>query len=73
MSVVKVIKPIDDRRLVEELADLWRGRGILAVLIKRDIAVRYRQAALGILDEHGDLEAERRLQPGQRRPRITIE
>ena len=49
MSVVRIIKPIDDRRLVEELADLWRGRGILAVLIKRDIAVRYRQAALGIL------------------------
>ena len=49
MSIVRVIKPIDDRRLVEELADLWRGRGILAVLIKRDVAVRYRQAALGIL------------------------
>ena len=49
MSAVKVIKPIDDRRLVEELADLWRGRGILAVLIRRDISVRYRQAALGIL------------------------
>ncbi len=49
MSVIRIIKPIDDRRLVEELADLWRGRGILAVLIKRDIAVRYRQASLGIL------------------------
>lgn len=49
MSVVKIIKPIDDRRLVEELADLWRGRGILAVLIRRDIAVRYRQAVLGIM------------------------
>jgi lipopolysaccharide transport system permease protein len=49
VSAVKVIKPIDDRRLVEELADLWRGRGILAVLIRRDISVRYRQAALGIL------------------------
>ena len=49
MSVEKIIKPIDDRRLVEEVADLWRGRGILAVLIKRDIAVRYRQAALGIV------------------------
>jgi lipopolysaccharide transport system permease protein len=47
--MIKVIKPIDDRRLVEELADLWRGRGILAVLVKRDIAVRYRQAAVGIL------------------------
>ena len=49
MSLVRIIKPIDDRRLVEELADLWRGRGILAVLIKRDIAIRYRQAALGIM------------------------
>jgi homopolymeric O-antigen transport system permease protein len=49
LSVVRIIKPIDDRRLVEELADLWRGRGILAVLVKRDIAIRYRQAALGIL------------------------
>src|ERR1043166_4362723 len=46
---MKVIKPIAARRLVEELADLWRGRGILAVLIRRDISVRYRQAALGIL------------------------
>lgn len=49
MSVAKIIKPIDDRRLAEELTDLWRGRGILAVLIRRDIAVRYRQASLGIL------------------------
>lgn len=49
MSVAKIIKPIDDRRLAEEVRDLWRGRGILAVLIRRDIAVRYRQAALGIL------------------------
>jgi lipopolysaccharide transport system permease protein len=48
LSVIKIIKPIDDRRLVEELLDLWRSRGILAVLIKRDIAIRYRQAALGI-------------------------
>jgi lipopolysaccharide transport system permease protein len=46
---VRIIRPIDDRRLVEELVDLWRSRGILAVLIKRDIAIRYRQAALGIL------------------------
>ena len=46
---MKVIKPIDDRTLVEELADLWRGRGILAVLVMRDIAVRYRQAAIGIM------------------------
>jgi lipopolysaccharide transport system permease protein len=49
LSVVRIIRPIDDRRLVEELIDLWRSRGILAVLIKRDIAIRYRQAALGIL------------------------
>jgi lipopolysaccharide transport system permease protein len=49
LSVVKIIRPIDDRQLVEELLDLWRGRGILAVLIKRDIAVRYRQAVLGVL------------------------
>jgi lipopolysaccharide transport system permease protein len=47
--MLKVIKPIDDRRLVEELADLWRSRGLLAVLVKRDIAVRYRQAAIGVL------------------------
>jgi len=49
LSVVRIIRPLDDRRLVEELIDLWRSRGILAVLIKRDIAIRYRQAALGIL------------------------
>ena len=49
MSSVRIIKPIDDRRLVEELADLWRGRGILAMLIRRDITVRYRQAVLGVL------------------------
>ena len=46
---MKIIKPIDDRRLIEELADLWRGRGILAVLVMRDVAVRYRQAVIGIL------------------------
>jgi lipopolysaccharide transport system permease protein len=49
LSSVKTIKPIDDRTLVEELAGLWRGRGILAMLIRRDIAVRYRQAVLGVL------------------------
>jgi len=49
LSTVKIVKPIDDRSLVDELADLWRGRGILAVLIRRDVSVRYRQAALGIL------------------------
>jgi len=46
---MRIIKPIDDRRLIEELADLWRGRGILAVLVMRDVAVRYRQALIGIL------------------------
>lgn len=45
---MKIIRPIDDRRLVGELADLWRSRGILAVLIMRDIAIRYRQAVIGI-------------------------
>jgi lipopolysaccharide transport system permease protein len=49
LSSVRIIKPIDDRRLVDELADLWRGRGILAMLIRRDITVRYRQAVLGVL------------------------
>jgi len=47
--MMKIIKPIDDRRLVEELTDLWRGRGILAVLVMRDVAIRYRQAAIGIV------------------------
>jgi len=46
---MKIIKPIDNRRLVDELADLWRGRGILAVLIRRDISVRYRQAVFGVV------------------------
>jgi lipopolysaccharide transport system permease protein len=47
--MIKVIRPIDDRSLIEEVAGLWRGRGILAVLVMRDIAIRYRQAAIGIL------------------------
>jgi lipopolysaccharide transport system permease protein len=47
--MMKVIKPIDDRKLMEELGDLWRGRGVLAALVMRDIAVRYRQAVIGIL------------------------
>lgn len=47
--MMKVIKPIDDRTLVEELTALWRGRGVLAVLVMRDIAVRYRQAVIGVL------------------------
>jgi lipopolysaccharide transport system permease protein len=47
--MLKVIRPIDDRHLFEEVVDLWRSRGLLAVLIKRDIAVRYRQAAIGVL------------------------
>jgi ABC-type polysaccharide/polyol phosphate export permease len=34
---------------MEELGDLWRGRGVLAVLVMRDIADRYRQAVIGIL------------------------
>jgi lipopolysaccharide transport system permease protein len=46
---MKIIKPIDDRRISEELTDLWGARGILAVLVMRDLAIRYRQAALGIM------------------------
>jgi lipopolysaccharide transport system permease protein len=30
-------------------ADLWRARELLLVLVRRDVAVRYRQTALGVL------------------------
>lgn len=36
------------RPLVDELTNLWRYRGLLGVLVRRDIVVRYKRSLLGV-------------------------
>lgn len=46
---IKIIKPHSERRLFDDIADVWSSRELLLVLVRREIAVRYRQAAIGLL------------------------
>jgi lipopolysaccharide transport system permease protein len=46
---VRVIRPVSDAPLGEELSALWRRRDLLHVFVRRELAVRYRQAVIGIL------------------------
>src|SRR5262249_30148148 len=47
--IVRVIRPVSDASLADELVALWRRRDLLQVFVRREIAVRYRQAVIGIL------------------------
>jgi len=44
-----VIEAGSRSRLLAELAEVWRFRGLLAVLVQRDLKVRYKETALGAL------------------------
>jgi len=46
---VRVIRPVSDALLRDELAALWRRRDLLYVFVRRELAVRYRQAVIGVL------------------------
>ncbi len=43
------IGPHPSRRFLESLAALWRARGSVAAFAERDVRVKYKQAALGVL------------------------
>lgn len=48
-TVIKVIKPRTERRLLDDIVEVWAARELLLVLVRREIAVRYRQAFIGLL------------------------
>jgi lipopolysaccharide transport system permease protein len=48
-TVLKVIKPRSERRLIDDVAEVWASRELLLVLVRREVAVRYRQAVIGLL------------------------
>jgi len=48
-TTIKIIKPHTERRIAEDLADIWANRDLLLVLARREISVRYRQAVIGLL------------------------
>jgi lipopolysaccharide transport system permease protein len=47
--VIRTIRPVSDALLKDELAALWHRRDLLYVFVRRELAVRYRQAVIGIL------------------------
>lgn len=48
-TTLKVIKPRSERRISDDILDVWNSRELLLVLVRREIAVRYRQAVIGLL------------------------
>jgi lipopolysaccharide transport system permease protein len=46
---VRIIRPVSHALIRDELAELWRRRDLLFVFVQREIAVRYRQAVIGVL------------------------
>lgn len=48
-TTIKIIKPHNERSFREDLMDIWVHRELLMVMVRREISVRYRQAAIGLL------------------------
>ncbi len=48
-NTIKIIKPRSERSIVDDVTDVWAGRELLFVLVRREISVRYRQAVIGLL------------------------
>ncbi len=46
---VRIIRPVSDAVLRDELLALWRRRELLYVFVRRELTVRYRQAVIGVL------------------------
>jgi lipopolysaccharide transport system permease protein len=49
VTTIKIIKPHTERRVIEDLADIWANRELVLVLARREVAVRYRQTVVGLL------------------------
>ncbi|MDR3466458.1 MAG: ABC transporter permease [Xanthobacteraceae bacterium] len=48
-TTLRIVKPHSERTLRDDLASIWTSRELLLVLARREISVRYRQAAIGVL------------------------
>jgi lipopolysaccharide transport system permease protein len=48
-SMIRIIKPYNERSVADDVADIWANRELLMVLVRREISVRYRQAVIGLL------------------------
>lgn len=48
-ATLKIIKPQNERSLVEEISSVWAHRELVLVLARREISVRYRQTVVGLL------------------------
>jgi lipopolysaccharide transport system permease protein len=48
-TTIKIIKPYSESSLAHDLWSIWTHRELLMVLVRREIAVRYRQAVIGLL------------------------
>ncbi len=48
-AALKIIKPHSERSIAGDLASIWGNRELLRVLVGREISIRYRQAAIGLL------------------------
>lgn len=48
-AAIKIIKPQSERSFAEDVASIWTYSELLLVLARREISVRYRQTAVGLL------------------------
>lgn len=48
-TAIRIIKPHSERSFVEDFTGIWANRELLLVLARREIAIRYRQAVIGLL------------------------
>jgi lipopolysaccharide transport system permease protein len=48
-AAIKIIKPHSERSFAEDVASIWTHRELVFVLARREISVRYRQTAVGLL------------------------
>ena len=48
-AAIKIIKPQSERSFAEDVASIWTHSELLLVLARREISVRYRQTAVGLL------------------------
>lgn len=48
-TILRVIKPHNERSFTEDMADIWAHRELVLVFVRREISVRYRQAVVGLL------------------------
>jgi lipopolysaccharide transport system permease protein len=49
IATIKIIKPHSERSFAEDVASIWAHRELVLVFARREISVRYRQTAVGLL------------------------